>query len=1340
MAAADSVEIEMGSDRPHVTGESVHSIEDESERLQTELLVGNKPAEEKHAHESDAYQNTYASHHTIRKEYADLQEMLKKSVGLDEDLHKKDAQQHFDKAWFGSHMGFNWVTPVIKAAYSGVMAPENLALSDGERTDTSYARFKANWDKELESGKPSLHRAIWNTFWKVFLRAVALKFAWGAVMVFTMGILIRQLILFVSNKSRSTWEGYVIAVAFLVACLLLGFLLHHMTSWSVRLGIGLKSALTRAIYDKALTAKATSSNLGEILSLISRDSAVLFQAAKAVQYLWSGPLEVAGLTGFAAYYVGLPAVWIVILCGVTVPLQYIFGILIDRIREKNTLSNTERLLIIHEILYAIKLVKFYTWEDSFSKKIEALRKDELKQLSKAAYIKAFNLALIFLFPPLAAVGTFYWMIHRGTKLVPAITFTVLTLCNSLRFPLVMLPSGIKIVSDAKKGLKRIEEFLLSADRAPVAEASEVGVFMKNASLGFSDSEEHKGEVEVKLRNVSVELRPGQVLAVVGTCGSGKTTFLKGILGDADVSEGSVQVKGRIAYVPQNPFIMHGTVRDNILFGLDYEEKWYLEVLRACCLPSDLNTFKSGDLTYLSEGGINLSGGQRQRIALARAIYAKADIYLLDSVLSALDPATGRKCFRRCVQKLLKNSVVILVTHSLDSLPLCELNMIVNDGEITYYGAHNEHELGKIFPPEMLHAAKKGAPVSVDSLQVDEKQLAAFSGLNRAESIPAELVLGENQDDELQIAPKPIQAFSAAPKASRGAASWVRECGVGMSIFTLALFIATQVVRIFSDYWIRFWVNNKYDKSDNWYLGIYGALIGLFGAMLIIRGTLFYVLSFKAARSLYSKLYKAIIDAPILFFTKEPLGKILKSFSHDQDSVDDSLPDSAHVTLIFFSISLTTTVLVCIVLPWMVLVTAVVLVFWYLIQQFIKNASNSLKTACAETNGAAVVHASESMHGISVIRAFGQEDTVREENQAMVDSNISAVFYLEHVELWAELRIDIVASLFVFITALLIVVQRNTIKPADAGLAISNATQLLVFLALMVQGFGDVFFQMYSVARIDDYIKNTPSEDFSSSVDMPKEAGKPCFPAGAVDVKNIYVAYDPMKEMVLKNVTLNVRAGERIGIVGRTGSGKTSLLNSVFRLMELIKGSIKIDGLNVRQLQLRELREALCIIPQEPVLFKGTFRTNLDPFNEYSDEELWNALELSHMKEYVAASPKQLETEIVEGGQNISIGQKQLLCLTRVILKKNCRILVLDEATSALDPHTDQLIQQSIRNVFKTQTILTIAHRLDTIKDYDKILVLHYGELVEFDSVPNLLAKENGFFKTLYESHAKADSH
>jgi ABC-type multidrug transport system fused ATPase/permease subunit len=225
----------------------------------------------------------------------------------------------------------------------------------------------------------------------------------------------------------------------------------------------------------------------------------------------------------------------------------------------------------------------------------------------------------------------------------------------------------------------------------------------------------------------------------------------------------------------------------------------------------------------------------------------------------------------------------------------------------------------------------------------------------------------------------------------------------------------------------------------------------------------------------------------------------------------------------------------------------------------------------------------------------------------------------------------------------------------------------------------------------------------------------------------------MKEMVLKNVSLEIQAGERIGIVGRTGSGKTSFLNSIFRLMELSKGKIEIDGLNTRQLDLKKLREALCIIPQEPVLFKGTFRTNLDPFNEYTDEELWLALELSHMKEYVEHQPKQLATEIVEGGQNISIGQKQLLCLTRVILKKNCKILVLDEATSALDPHTDQLIQESIRKVFKNQTILTIAHRLDTIKDYDKILVLHYGELMEFDTVDILLQKEGGYFRTLYEA-------
>jgi ATP-binding cassette subfamily C (CFTR/MRP) protein 4 len=1290
------------------------------------------------------YEDTFASQHTIRKEYKDLAEMLAKSVGLNKeesDSHngdtKKPSVSAFDKAWFGSHLGFSWVTPVIRQMYSGAMAPDNLALSESEKTDTNYNTFKKNWDQELQTSSPSLLRAIKKSFWKVFIKAVLLKFLWGTILVFTMGILIRQLILFVAEqKTREAWEGYAIACAFLVASLFLGFLLHHMTSWSVRLGIGIRSAVTRAIYDKALTAKQTSTNVGDILSLISRDAAVLFQAAKSVQYLWSGPLEVAGLTGFAAYYVGLPAVWIAVLCAITVPLQYILGMAITQIREKNVMSNTERLLIIHEILYAIKLVKFYTWEDSFSKKIENIRQDELKQLKKAAYIKAFNLALIFLFPPLAAVGCFYWMILSGVKLVPATTFTILTLCNSLRFPLVMLPSGIKIVSDAKKGLKRIEAFLTSEDKKVVPEAPETGVFFENATLGYADGEDEK-EVEVQLQNVSVALRPGQVMAVVGHCGSGKTTFLKGILGDCEIVSGSVQVKGKVAYVPQNPFIMHGTVRDNITFGLDYEEEWYLEVLRACCLPSDLNTFSNGDLTYLSEGGINLSGGQRQRIALARAMYAKADIYLLDSVLSALDPATGRKCFRRCVQKLLKNAVVILVTHSLDTLPLCDVNMIVENGHIAHIGEYSEAELAKVFPPEMLGAASHEVPVSIDSLQVDEQKLAA-AALRRADSIDASAVLGHEEEpaEELNIK-VPAKVFSAEPKAKEGMKAWLREAGKLQMLFTVMLFVTTQVVRIFSDYWVRFWVNNKYGQSADWYLIRYGGIIALFGVMLIVRGIIFYVLSLKAARTFYSKLYKAIVEAPVLFFTKEPLGKILKSFSFDQDAVDDSLPDTAHITLIFFSIAITTTAIVCIVIPWCALLAAVVLVSWYVIQQFTNNASNKLKTACAETNSAAVVHASESMHGVAVIRAFGQEEFMRAENEVLVDANISSVFYLEHIELWAELRIDIVSAMFVFFTALMIVVDRATIKPGDAGLAISNATQLLVFMALMVQGFGDVFFQMYSVVRIDEYIKKTPSEDFSSSVEMPMVAGKPCFPAGEINAQNIFVAYDPQKAMVLKNVTVAVNAGERVGIVGRTGSGKTSFLNSIFRLMELSKGKIEIDGLNARHLDIRKLREALCIIPQEPVLFKGTFRTNLDPFGEYTEEELWNALELSHMKEYVMNSPKQLDTEIVEGGQNISIGQKQLLCLTRVILKKNCKILVLDEATSALDPHTDQLIQQSIRNVFKTQTILTIAHRLDTIKDYDKILVLHFGELMEYDTVENLLQKEGGYFRTLYESHSKA---
>jgi ABC-type multidrug transport system fused ATPase/permease subunit len=922
------------------------------------------------------------------------------------------------------------------------------------------------------------------------------------------------------------------------------------------------------------------------------------------------------------------------------------------------------------------------------------------------------------------------MINQGQSLVPAITFTILTLCNSLRFPLVMFPSAIKTVNDAIKGLKRIQDFLLSADRKPVPEAKETGVFIKNAKLGYVEKEGDSTTEKVVLEGVNLELRPGDVLAVVGQCGSGKSTLFKSILGDCELFSGSVNVSGKIAYVPQNPFIMHGTVRDNILFGLAFDQEWYLKVLRACCLPSDLNTFSHGDLTYLSEGGINLSGGQRQRIALARAMYAKADIYLLDSVLSALDPATGKKCFRRCVQKLLKDAVVILITHALDTLPMCSGNIILHSGKVSYSGVYNESEVLKVFPPSAL----KAPTASVDSLKLDQEKettIAAFS-LRQTESIKAIDVVG---DEDKSVSRKQLQEFSAAPKANKGILTWIKECGNVAFLSTVVLFLSTQIVRIFSDYWVRYWTNNKYNESSSWYLARYVAIIALFGFMLIVRGIIFYMLGFKAAQNLYHKLYKAIVEAPVLFFTKEPLGKILKSFSQDQDAVDDSLPDIAHITLIFFSISITTVAIVCIVLPWATLFAAVVILGWYLIQRFTSGASNRMKTACAETNSATVVHASESMHGINVIRAFGQEAFMKAENEFLVDSNISAVFHLEHIELWAELHIDMVASLFVFATALLCVVSKGSITPGDAGLAISNATQLLVFLAMMVQGFGDVFYQMYSVTRIDDYIRKTPSEEFEGSVPIPLENEKPCFPRGQITFDRISVAYDPMKELVLKNVSLTVKGGERVGIVGRTGSGKTSLLNTLFRLMELQKGEITIDKYNIRKLDLKKLREALCIIPQEPVLFKGTFRSNLDPFGDYTDEELWNALELSYMKDYIMATPHKLETEVVEGGQNISIGQKQLLCLTRVILKKNCRILILDEATSALDPHTDQLIQDAIRKVFKTQTILTIAHRLDTIKDYDKILVLHFGELMEYDTVDNLLANEKGYFRALYDSHS-----
>jgi len=1290
---------------------------------------------------------------TIRKEYAELLGMMEKTKDLEQGHAELETHSAFAAAGYFSRVFFFWIFSMTRALVRGEVSADTMMLAEKDRTSSSSDVFRKFWFGQLEKDNPSLFSALKGAFYPKFARAFLLKVLWGIIMVITNSVMINLFITAHADAKAgkdTLAERYVLAAVFFVFPCLLGFFLHHCESMCIRLGIRIRAALVTAIYHKALTAKVTNMANSPILSLFTKDCGVMLYAPLALIRLVTGILEIVLLIAVLCFYLRWDVcLFIVAVTAICIPIQYWLSQKVTQIREDNTASNNERLLIVHEVLYAIKLVKFYTWEDSFTDKISRIRQGELKGLRTAAAVKSTNYMIIIVHNIVCAVGAFLIYALDGIRLSPAVAFLLVNVCNSFRFPIFYLPVAIKTVYEAYYSTRKIQDFLLEEDRPAVEEAPEDGVYFDNVTMTHAGAENstlvsHAKVEPFYVKNLSFSVKRGTNVAIIGPFGSGKSSIFYGILGDMKLSAGSLQIKGSIAYVPQTPWIMHGTVRDNILFGKAFDYEWYLKVVRACCLIPDFRQFQDHDFSYLSENGINLSGGQRQRIALARAVYAKADIYLLDSVLSALDPGTGRLVFDRVVKGLLKESAVLMVTHNLDTIPECDQIVVMKEGEALYCGPYDDSAVRKVFPEEEKVEGKEDSTKVTKRTSTAREHQILLSMLNKdepREDEATDLLVADRRERGLQRtrSKAPEQEEDQKAELLKTIWRWGQYGSLPGIAFAASLFFLAQCVRVFMDFWLRFWLNDVLDwgtdrQASLEYVAVYAGLLLTFAILVELRAILWYFYSFVCATNMHNAFLKTIFHAPMLFFSKEPLGKILKAYSKDQDQVDDAYPDASHFMLFFTSIVLTTIVSLCIVNIYFVALGAFVIIMWLLLQNRFSQPINLCKSSVSKTDGVALVHASETLHGMPVIRAFGVEAIMARENEVCLDAYGASVFHLEHVTLWSALIFDVIASLFVCFTALITIWDFDTLSAAQVGQLLAGATQLLVFLALMVNMINETQYQLFSVARILNYVRATPSEDFSFSTDMPKDSSsRPNFPHGQVVCSEVDMAYDPHKGLVLKKLSAEFKAGERIGICGRTGSGKSSLINAIFRLTEICNGTIHIDDLNTRALYMKDLRKSISIIPQEPVVFRGTIRSNLDPFHEHTDEELKTALRSSHLLDAIMAMPGGLDAEVSEGGSNMSVGQRQLLCLTRVVLRKDRRILVLDEATSALDPVTDQMIQKTIREEFNDHTILTIAHRLQTIIDYDKILVLGHGEVLEFDSVPNLMANPYGQFRAMYEA-------
>ncbi|CBI26749.3 unnamed protein product, partial [Vitis vinifera] len=829
-----------------------------------------------------------------------------------------------------------------------------------------------------------------------------------------------------------------------------------------------------------------------------------------------------------------------------------------------------------------------------------------------------------------------------------------------------------------------------------------------------------------LKDINLQVHHGMRVAVCGAVGSGKSSLLSCILGEVPKISGTLKLSGTKAYVAQSPWIQGGKIEENILFGKEMDRERYERVLDACTLKKDLEILPFGDQTVIGERGINLSGGQKQRIQIARALYQDADIYLFDDPFSAVDAHTGTHLFKECLLGLLDSKTVVYVTHQVEFLPAADLILVMKEGRITQAGKYNDIlNYGSDFV-ELVGAHKK-ALSALESIEAEKSSIMSENKENRngqtgniegTDGPKAQLVQEEERE-------KGKVGFSVYWKYITTA------YGGALVPFILLSQILFQLLQIGSNYWMAWATPVSEDVKPavggSTLILVYVALAIGSSLCVLSRAMLVVTAGYRTATILFNKMHLSIFRAPMSFFDATPSGRILNRASTDQSAVDMDIPMVIWKCAFSF-IQLLGIIAVMSQVVWQVFIVFVPMIatcIWY--QRYYISSARELARLVGVCKAPVIQHFSETISGSTTIRSFDQESRFRDTNMKLIDGYTRPKFNSAAAMEWLCFRLDVLSSItFAFSLVFLISIPEGAIDPGIAGLAVTYGLNLNTLQAWVVWNLCNMENKIISVERMLQYT-SIPSEP-----PLVMEGNKPAcsWPShGEVDIRDLQVRYAPHLPLVLRGLTCNFPGGMKTGIVGRTGSGKSTLIQTLFRIVEPTAGEIMIDGTNISLIGLHDLRSRLSIIPQDPTMFEGTVRSNLDPLEEYSDEQIWEALDKCQLGDEVRKKEGKLDSAVNENGENWSMGQRQLVCLGRVLLKKS-KVLVLDEATASVDTATDNLIQQTLRQHFVDSTVITIAHRITSVLDSDMVLLLDHGLIEEHDTPARLLENKSSSFAKL----------
>ncbi|XP_072247113.1 ATP-binding cassette sub-family C member 2 isoform X2 [Leuresthes tenuis] len=1225
-------------------------------------------------------------------------------------------------------------------------------------------------NKKEEEHYPNswLITTVFKTFKWILLESAFFKLLQD-ILTFASPQLLKLMIAFTQDKSSYAWEGYMYSVLLLVVTILQSLFLQQYFQRCFVLGMKVRTAIMAAVYNKAMVVSNDArkeSTIGETVNLMSADAQRFNDVTNFIHLLWSSPLQIIVAIVFLWLELGPSALAGLAVMVLMVPINGLLATKARNFQVENMKHKDKRMKTMNEMLNGIKILKLFAWEPSFQAQVEGIRDQELTVMKKFAYLTSVSTFIFTCAPALVSLTSFAVFVSMSPEnvLTAEKAFTSISLFNILRFPLAMLPMLIASIVQTMVSKKRLEKFLggedLESDNVRHDPSFSSAISIRDASFAW------ERDSEPLLKNVSLDIKPGQLVAVVGAVGTGKSSLMSALLGEMYSTKGFINIQGSLAFVPQQAWIQNATVRDNILFGSPFEKKKFQKVIQACALAPDLKLLGAGDLTEIGEKGINLSGGQKQRVSLARAAYSQADIYLLDDPLSAVDSHVGKHLFDNVIgpKGLLKKQTRVLVTHGVNFLPYVDEIVVLVDGKVSEVGSYKSLLASKGAFSEFLETYAKEQSNRTNSEEDGHQDTEGLELIpDREDAQPDSLLEDsvsftlkrENSIRRSQRGSSIRLRKNSTLKKSEDAGDtnkgqrlieketmetgqvkfsvflqYLRALGWGYTAVVFAIYVIQNVALIGQNLWLSDWTDDSVEYFNKTYpnhvrdtrVGVYGAL-GVAQGILVFLGTfLFAKASVDASRILHSRLLHNILRVPMTFFDTTPSGRIVNRFAKDIFSVDEAIPQSFRAWITCLLSVLSTLLVICLATPIFIAVIIPLAIVYFFVLRFYVATSRQLRRLDSVSRSPIYSHFSETVSGLSVIRAFKHQERFLKHNEVTIDENLKSVYPWIVSNRWLAIRLEFLGNLVVFSSALLAVIARDSIDGGLVGLSISYALSVTQTLNWLVRTTSELETNVVAVERVSEYSELENEAKWITDTRPPQkwpEAGRLQF----IDYK---VRYRPGLDLVLHGITCDIASTEKVGIVGRTGAGKSSLTNCLFRIIEAAEGRILIDDIDISTIGLHDLRGRLTIIPQDPVLFSGTLRMNLDPFDAFSDEEIWGALELSHLKDYVTGLQEGLQHEVTEGGENLSVGQRQLLCLARALLRKS-RILILDEATAAVDLETDDLIQKTIRTEFSHCTVLTIAHRLHSIMDSSRVMVLDAGKIVEFDSPSNLLEQRGHFY-------------